>query len=374
MSGSSFGRRIVERPWLVSLILILLLVAWLAIGQLKAQDDNLNSSSSSTNTTPLAKVMFDTFIAEPTSKTIELYGRTAPNRQARLGAEVAGKIVSLNIEKGQTVKQGGQVIASIDKRDLGIQLKRAQAMLLVKEKEFNAAKSLKSRGLQGEVAFATAQAALVDARANLSNVQTALRNTEVKAPFDGIVDHHFVELGDFVGIGDPIATVIDLDTLVIEADVSERHIQYLKEGLQADVRTINQQHYQGRVRYIGRVSSASTNTFPIEIEIDNQDARIPAGMSAEVQLPLSEVLAVKITAAMLALDEEGNLGVKTLRNEHVEFVPIQLVKAEGDGVWLSGLGERADIIVLGGQGFVRDGDQVLANKVDDVVVEAASEQ
>lgn len=372
MSGSSFGRRIVERPWLVSLILILLLVAWLAIGQLKAQDDNLNSSSSSTNTTPLAKVMFDTFIAEPTSKTIELYGRTAPNRQARLGAEVAGKIVSLNIEKGQTVKLG-QVIASIDKRDLGIQLKRAQAMLLVKEKEFNAAKSLKSRGLQGEVAFATAQAALVDARANLSNVQTALRNTEVKAPFDGIVDHHFVELGDFVGIGDPIATVIDLDTLVIEADVSERHIQYLKEGLQADVRTINQQHYQGRVLYIGRVSSASTNTFPIEIEIDNQDARIPAGMSAEVQLPLSEVLAVKITAAMLALDEEGNLGVKTLRNEHVEFVPVQLVKAEDDGVWLSGLGERADIIVLG-QGFVRDGDQVLANKVDDVVVEAASEQ
>ncbi|HHF3188375.1 TPA: efflux RND transporter periplasmic adaptor subunit [Vibrio alginolyticus] len=371
MSGLSFGRRIVERPWLVSLILVLLLVAWLTIGQLKAQDDHPNSSTS-TNTTPLAKVMFDTFLAEPTSKTIELYGRTAPNRQARLGAEVAGKIVSLNIKKGQAVKQG-QVFANIDKRDLGIQLKRAQAMLLVKEKEFNAAKSLKSRGLQGEVAFATAQAALVDARANLSNVQTALRNTEVKAPFDGIVDHHFVELGDFVGIGDPIATVIDLDTLVIEADVSERHIQYLKEGLEADVRTINQQHHQGRVRYIGRVSSASTNTFPIEIEIDNQDARIPAGMSAEVQLPLSEVLAVKITAAMLALDEEGNLGVKTLRNEHVEFVPIQLVKAEDDGVWLSGLGERVDIIVLG-QGFVRDGDQVLANKVDDVVIEAANEQ
>ncbi|MDF5410103.1 efflux RND transporter periplasmic adaptor subunit, partial [Vibrio parahaemolyticus] len=191
-------------PWLVSLILVLLLIAWLTIGQLKAQDDHPNSSTS-TNTTPLAKVMFDTFLAEPTSKTIELYGRTAPNRQARLGAEVAGKIVSLNIKKGQAVKQG-QVIANIDKRDLGIQLKRAQAMLLVKEKEFNAAKSLKSRGLQGEVALATAQAALVDARANLSNVQTALRNTEVKAPFDGIVDHHFVELGDFVGIGDPIAT------------------------------------------------------------------------------------------------------------------------------------------------------------------------
>ncbi|MCA2453941.1 multidrug efflux RND transporter periplasmic adaptor subunit VmeJ, partial [Vibrio alginolyticus] len=187
---------------------------------------------------------------------------------------------------------------NIDKRDLDSQLKRAQAMLRVKEKEFNAAKSLKSRGLQGEVAFATAEAALVDARANLNNVQTAVKNTEVKAPFDGIVDHHFVEVGDFVGVGDPIATVIDLETLVIEADVSERHIQYLKEGLQADVRTINGQHHLGTLRYIGRVSSVSTNTFPIEIEIDNRNSLIPAGISAEVQLPLNEVLAIKITAAM----------------------------------------------------------------------------
>ncbi|MDW1957032.1 multidrug efflux RND transporter periplasmic adaptor subunit VmeJ, partial [Vibrio sp. Vb0562] len=236
--------------------------------------------------------------------------------------------------------------------------------------EFNAAKSLKSRGLQGEVAFATAEAALVDARANLNNVQTAVKNTEVKAPFDGIVDHHFVEVGDFVGVGDPIATVIDLETLVIEADVSERHIQYLKDGLQADVRTINGQHHLGTLRYIGRVSSVSTNTFPIEIEIDNRNSLIPAGISAEVQLPLNEVLAIKITAAMLALDEEGNLGVKTLQDEHVKFVPIQLVKAEEDGVWLSGLGEQADIIVLG-QGFVRDGDTVSANKVGDVAADAA---
>lgn len=243
-------------------------------------------------------------------------------------------------------------------------------MLRVKEKEFNAAKSLKSRGLQGEVAFATAEAALVDARANLNNVQTAVKNTEVKAPFDGIVDHHFVEVGDFVGVGDPIATVIDLETLVIEADVSERHIQYLKEGLQADVRTINGQHHLGTLRYIGRVSSVSTNTFPIEIEIDNRNSLIPAGISAEVQLPLNEVLAIKITAAMLALDEEGNLGVKILQDEHVKFVPIQLVKAEEDGVWLSGLGEQADIIVLG-QGFVRDGDTVIANKVGDVATDAA---
>ncbi len=372
MSAIFFRRQLVERPWLISLILIVAIVAWLAIGQLRAQGNPATPQPNQANQTPVAKVMFDTFIAQPTHKTLELYGRTAPNRQARLGAEIAGKIVSLDIEQGQSVKQG-QVMASIDQRDLDIQLRRAEAMLAVKQKEFNAAKSLKSKGLQGEVAFATAQAALTDARATLSNAKTALRNTEVKAPFDGIVEHHFVELGDFVGIGDPIATVIDLDSLVIEADVSERYIQYLTKGLQADVRTVTGQHYQGTLRYIGRVSSTFTNTFPIEIEIDNQEPQMPAGISAEVQLALAEELAIKITAAMLALDEDGNLGVKTLQDEHVKFIPIQLVKAEEDGVWLSGLGERSDIIVLG-QGFVRDGDPVIATPVDNEVNQPSIKQ
>ncbi|MEO0890318.1 MAG: efflux RND transporter periplasmic adaptor subunit, partial [Pseudomonadota bacterium] len=150
------------------------------------------------------------------------------------------------------------------------------------------------------------------------------------------------------------------------------HIQYLKQGQQADVRTIDNTHHQGVIRYIGRVSSTSTNTFPIEIEISNDESAMPAGVSAEVVLSLSEVMAVKVTAAMLALDEEGNLGIKTLRDQHVHFVPIQLVKAEKDGVWLSGLGDQVDIIVLG-QGFARDGDLVMATKVDDAI-EAANQQ
>ncbi|BBM63888.1 hemolysin D [Vibrio alfacsensis] len=374
MSGFSLGRHIVGRPWLVSLTLVIILAVWLAMGQLNAQDDPPPSSStpsSQSDETPVAKVMFDTFVAQSTSKTIELYGRTAPNRQARLGAEVAGKIIRLNVKKGQTVKQG-QVIANIDERDLDIQLKRAKAMLSVKEKEFKAAQSLKNRGLQGEVAFATAQAALVDARANLSNVETALKNTKVRAPFNGILDHKFIEVGDFVGVGDPIATVIDLEKLIIEADVSERHIQYLKEGQKADIRTIDKVHHEGNIRYIGRVSSSSTNTFPIEIEIDNSQHDMSAGISAEVTLALSEVSAIKVTAAMLALDEEGNLGIKTLRDQRVHFIPIQLVKAENDGVWLSGLGEQVDIIVLG-QGFARDGDLVMATKVSDIT-DAANQQ
>ncbi|MBY6198623.1 efflux RND transporter periplasmic adaptor subunit [Vibrio hangzhouensis] len=360
MPTTSSGSFLSRRPWLISLFCVVALSVWLGLGVLKAEEDS--SQSSSSETVPLARVVYQTFDAEQIEKKIDLYGRTAPDRTAKLGAEIAGKIIKLDVRKGDAVK-AGQAIAQIDKGDLQIQLERAQAMYNVRLQEFNASKSLKSRGLQGEVAYSTAAANLTEAKAMVSAAKLALRNTTVKAPFAGIVDHLFIELGDFVGVGDPVATLIDLDTLVIEADVSERHIQQLKLNQSSRIRFISGDTVDGTLRYISRVSSIATNTFPIEIEVPNPNQHIPAGVSAEVELALDEQLAIKITPAMLALDESGNLGVKVLNENRVDFIPIQLVKAEQDGVWLTGLGERVDIIVLG-QGFVRDGDEVEAISVD----------
>lgn len=358
MASFSLYRFIAARPYIVSFSIIVLLSIWLGLGGLQAEDAIDTQQSESV---PLAKVAVSSFTAQKTFKTIELYGRTAPNKQAKLGAEIAGKIVQLKVLKGQNVAKG-QVIALIDKGDLDIQLERANAMLKVREKEFKAAQSLKDRGLQGEVAFTNAQAALVEAKAMVSNAKIALRNTSVVAPFSGIVDHLYIEKGDFVGVGDPVASLIDLNRVVIEADVSERHIQDLTLDQSAEVEFISGERITGQVRYISRISSPSTNTFAIEVVVDNPNQRVPAGISARVELNLKEKLAIKLTPAMLALDESGNLGVKTLvSGDKVQFVPIQLVKAEQDGVWLTGLGQKVDIITTG-QGFARDGDSVIAVK------------
>ena len=63
--------------------------------------------------------------------------------------------------------------------------------------------------------------------------------------------------------------------------------------------------------------------------------------------------------------QERYLNKKKTRHDQakdiVKFIPIQLVKAEQDGVWLTGLGSEVDIITVG-QGFVRDGDSVISTR------------
>jgi multidrug efflux system membrane fusion protein len=234
-------------------------------------------------------------------------------------------------------------------------------VLSVKRQEFKAAESLKNRGLQGEIAYTNALAELTDAKSSVKTVEMHLAHTSIVAPFDGVVENLFIEQGDFVGVGDPVATLIDLNKLVIEANVSERHIQSITKGQPATIHFIQGSQTQGTVRYLSQLSSPSTNTFAIEVEVPNPNQQIPAGVSTQVELNLETQMAVKITPAMLALDDQGNLGVKTLVEDRVHFVPIQLVKAEQDGVWLTGLGEEVNIITRG-QGFVRDGDKVAAVK------------
>ncbi|ORT48905.1 hemolysin D [Vibrio sp. qd031] len=360
MPTSRVGGFFAQRPWIISLVLFVGLSLWMGLGVLKAEEETQNKKSQENKEVeiPLARVVVTSFNAEPVAKKIDLYGRTAPDRIVNVSAETGGKIIALDVRKGEYVKKG-QILASIDKSDLSVQMVRAKAMLKVKQKEYDAAKSLKTRGLQGEVAFANAEASLADAKATVDSAQTALNDTVIKAPFNGILDELHVEEGDFVARGDRVAKILDLEKLVIQADLSERHIQQVAKGQVAKVTLLNGQQVAGVLSYVSRTSSVTTNTFPIEVEIENKGLAVPAGISAEVELELDTRMAVKLTPAMLALDDAGNLGVKTLRDDHVEFVGIQIVKAEQDGVWLSGLGEQVDVITVG-QGFVRSGDQVIA--------------
>ena len=350
-----------RKPWILSIFILLIIGLWLLSGLYTSPDPtspaNSNNSPSS-QTAPLAKVVVSSFKSEPTYRSISLYGRTAPDREATLGAEVSGTVEALLVRKGQRVK-AGQPLVRLNKADRELQLERAKALLRVRQKEHNAARSLRERGLQGEVAFSQAEAALVEAKAAVKNLELALGNTQVNAPFDGIVELMHVEKGDYLGVGDPVASVVDLDPLVINADVSERHIQQIHTGQDARISLVNGLSTNGKLRYKASVASPQTNTFAIEVEIPNADMAISAGISANVELALDSQTAIKVTPSMLALDESGNLGIKTVVNENrVAFVPISIIKVEPDGIWLGGVGEQVDVITVG-QGFVREGDNVI---------------
>ena len=357
---SGVATRIRKQPAWVALAIFILLCLWIASGSLSADQ---GGPEKKVLDAPLPKVMTTLMDAEQVSREITLYGRTEPDRVAKLRSEIKGQVTEIFVKEGQIVKAGDKLVA-IDDNDLKQRISAAKASLAQRIIELKGAKSLGQKGYQSEAALAQAQANVESAKAQLKSLELALENTLIVSPFDGVLNERMVEVGDLLRDGDAIVTVVDLDPLVIKADVTENYISQISVGQQANGRIVSGQNLDGAVRYISSISNEGTNTFKIEVQVDNPEGKLMAGMSTELAIPLRQAWAIKITPAVMALDERGNLGVKTVVDKHVQFVPIDIVKSDSEGVWLAGLGQQAEVITLG-HGYVKAGDEVdatLSNK------------
>ena len=105
-------------------------------------------------------------------------------------------------------------------------------------------------------------------------------------------------------------------------------------------------------------AAADTRTFLAEVEVANADGKVPAGISAQVRIPTGEVSAHFLSPAILSLGTDGTLGIKTVADgDTVVFTPITIVRAQTDGIWVTGLPDASRIITVG-QGYVNDGEVV----------------
>ncbi|UPW19254.1 efflux RND transporter periplasmic adaptor subunit [Agarivorans sp. TSD2052] len=345
------------RPYILSIIIVAIVVLWMLSGQLKADSPD-ESVQLSTKQTHVTRVQVKTYVAERIERAIHLYGQTEARRQSTISAEVSGRLLEFLVKEGRPITKD-QALARLDIQDRRSQLLRAEALLEQRKIEYAGVNALSKKGFQGKARLAEAKASLVDAESMVKNLNLAIDNTLILAPYDGIFEENIVEAGAYLAIGDPILTLADTQQLVVRTDVSERDIPQLKLDEKAYVTMVTGEEVEGVVSFIATISDPNTRTFKVEVLIDNQQNQLRAGVSASVRFPLSEVEAIKVSPAVLALDDEGNLGVKTVVDNIVQFIPASLVRSDPDGAWLSGFTGDNQVIILG-QGFVRAGDTVEA--------------
>lgn len=346
---------VLKKPLVQAALIAIVFIVWMSTGDSSPQRAEKEMAES---TQVIPKVRVQQFNAELVARTITLYGRTAADRETNLGAEWPGRIATVLAKRGSYVKQG-DVIAKMEINDLPQQLNRAKTLYKQRNIEYLGAQKLAVKGFQGKANLAAAEAALSDASASVYSLQLQIDKTTITAPISGILNERHVEVGDFVAKGNPIATIADINPVIVKADVTETDIEQVQLKQKADVRFVNGEVLEGSIRYISRVANADTNTYRIEVAVDNKDGHLSVGGSAEVSLPLSEEWAVKLSPATLALNEAGDIGVKTVVDERVVFTPIDILKADATGSWLTGLGQSPVVITVG-QGFVRNGDLVNA--------------
>lgn len=340
--------------WIASAILVFI-VLWMGSGFM-GEDEPQSGVEKSETAPQLVAVSVRTSVAEPVMLSFQAEGQAEPDRDSQIRAEASGEVAQILAQPGQDVERGDP-IARLSPVQAEADLRRALEDLESAQRELENAQSLRDRGVATEDRVVDARATLASNEAEVTSAQEALARTNIIAPFDGRIEALLIDEGEFVSTGAEIGRIVDITPLTVSLEVPQQSLSQIRVNQEAEVTFITGEVRKGEVTFVGTSASSETRTFLTEIEVENVDGTIPAGISAEVNIPTGEELAHFITPSVVSLNPTGIPGVKTVENNEVVFYEITVVQADVDGFWVTGLPDEIDLITIG-QGFVREGEIV----------------
>ena len=310
-----------------------------------------------------------------------LSGSLEPVREAEVRAEVSGAVVQSLADNGQVV-QKGQLLARIDDTAIREQWLSARSMVTaaqnaasVARREEERAQRLAEAGAVAEreldgarQARIAAEASLEDARARLALAQRQIDNTQIRAPFAGLVSERAASAGDVVQPGSEMFTIVDPSSMRLEGSVPSDALAALRVGdpVEFTVNAYPDRTFTGRVERINPTADPTTRQVRIYVAIPNTGGRLVAGLFAEGRVATEARSA--LVAPRNALDVRGlrptAVRVKNGRAERVE-VELGLEDEATERVEVRTGLTAGDTLLLGAALGVTPGSQVRVKKVDD---------
>lgn len=245
-------------------------------------------------------------------------GYVVAQRKAAVASKVTGRLISISVEEGDVVKSG-DVIARLESEDVAATQKQASANLEASRAELESAKaelqdaktnlerqkelvakdyvsrleydSASARYKKSSAAVASAEAAVRALTAALHGAVVALGYTYIRAPFDAVVLTKDADIGDIVTpIGAAAAakaavvTIADMDSLLVEADVSESNLKQVKVGEPCEIQldAFPDLRFRGKVHMIVPTADRTKASVMVKVKFLDKDKRVLPEMSAKV--------------------------------------------------------------------------------------------
>jgi multidrug efflux system membrane fusion protein len=343
----------INRSYIAAIAILAIVALFFTVGTLFNSSAGLNTATEARQVRGL-EVVTQMVHAEPRPAILTLRGRTEAFREVVVRAETGGRVAEAPAIEGRTIR-AGETVCRLDVDARGAALSQAEAELRASQLDYDAGIELQTRGHRSANHVASLEAVRDASRARLQAARVDLSNIDIQAPFDGFLDERHAEIGDYLRPGDPCGTIVQLDPILLVAEVSEQDVASLQAGMSGQARLVTGEAILGSVRFVERRADPATRTFRVELEAANPDGVLRSGVTAEISVPLAAEQAHRVPTSVLALNSEGQLGVRIVIDDNiVNFVPVRLLSDDGEQVWVSGLPNPAQIIVLG-QDFVADG-------------------
>jgi len=268
-------------------------------------------------------------------------------REATVSAQISGRIVKIYYDVDDYVEKGAVLLRFRD-TEVRARFEAAKASYDEARTAHARIKELFGKNLVSKSQMDKAEARLKAAKARLDEARENLANTEVRAPYSGIVVKRHVEVGELARVGQPLFTGISLEELRATASVPEDIINVVRQNKQARVildRTGNQSVPAESIT-ISPYADPATHTFNVRVNLPRGDYHIYPGMFAKVAflvgktreliVPRRAVTHRSEVTAVYVVDEQGRIAFRQIRigREAADNVVVLAGLSEGEKVVL----------------------------------------
>lgn len=295
---------------------------------------------------------------------VRVVGTVETSDDIMISAEVSGKVLRYNVEEGEQVR-AGQTILKIDDAKLKQEASRLEAITAQARENYERLEKIyKEDGIGSEIDYLNAKYAYEQSASSLESIKVDLENTNIKAPFTGVVEQIMFEVGEMVSPGAQVVLLIGSDNFKITAGVPARYANAVSQGDQVEIWFDTQavDTLAERITFVGSAINQQNRTFRIEIDMPKKEG-MKVDMIANIRLKTLEQNDVVVVSEEFIYSKDGRY-VSYVLGENSEGKEVALEKEvtlgpsyKSNVVVESGLEPGEELITIG-SAFLNDGMRI----------------
>ena len=336
---------------------VLLLAGFLATGC----DDSQSLATTEADSTlpPAIAVSIVEVKPEPVQDIIYLPGTTEAWQDVQVAADTAGRIEWIGPREGEMVNKGDLLI-KIDVSALKAALDHARAQYRLADDLYQRRLRLYERKIIAKEELDQSATQRKLAATDLEQMKVRYNHGFPRSPISGIINHLYVDAGEFIDTGKPIADIVNIDRIKINVRVPELDIRFVLEGQKTPVRidAFPERTLSGVVDFVAFKADPATKTFLVRTVIKNPFADIRPGMIARAAF-VRRVIPDALMAPLFALVDKGGERLVFLeKNGVAQSRTVSIGVIDEDRVQITNGLNPGDHLIVRGHTEVEDGMKV----------------
>ena len=272
-------------PWLmVALIVAFVVTMGSRIKEKKAHLEEAKKAAIKQEV-PAVRIITLTLTPRRLVDKINLPAQIDPYEEVWVKAEVPGQVIEVLVKEGQMVKKG-QVLMKLDDRDYRTRLARIEANYKLAKLNHERTKTLVKKKIATLTKLDEIEAQLKDLTAQRNEATVALSRTSITTPLSSFLNEISAKMGEYIGVGDPVAQILEIDTVKAIIGVPESDVAAIFDLNEADIiiEALGKRKVKGNKIFLSRKPRTLSRLFDLELSVPNPDGRILPGMFARVEL------------------------------------------------------------------------------------------